>query len=599
MAILTEYNIGDVIDSKFEVLAFLGRGGCGVVYHVFSRELEEILALKTFYRSSLKERFKKEAYAWINLDNHPNVVNARFYDELNGIPIIVMEYVEPSAEGLLTLDDYINHSDVEIDEYLKWSIQFCDGMEHAYKKGVVCHRDIKPSNLFIDNNSDLKISDFGLAKIRGEHEIIDLSGSSQPQQFIETDVGSGFGTPAYMPPEQFVDATQCDQRSDIYSFGIVLYQIASGGKLPFEANNPGNNFQILKYLHSEVQVPNIDSPLSPIIRKCLSKAASDRFNSIQELRASLVDLVQLISKNNLIATPNITVTTEDIWEIREKGLSLQRLGRNEEAIACFDKFLKTFPDSNTLFAKANSLQNINRHNEAIELYSNLLNSDPCNVDILNNMSISFMAIGNYDQAVKCCDQAFEIAPNSENSLITKGNIFYRQKQYLQSVGCYKYAYDINNANTACLRKIGLCYSNLADYNTATSWYDKAVKSEPLNDQLWEEAAIAHHNDKSYDKAIAYYNEALTINPRRIISMINKSKALYVLSKIDEAISCLKKCLSISPENVEAVYNLALYYDVLQDYRNTIDAFSNVIKIFGDNNDKRKVYAEQRLRELTQ
>lgn len=456
--ILTEYNIGDVIDRKFEVLSVLGRGGCGVVYQVFSRELEEVLALKTFYRSSLKERFKKEAYAWINLDNHPNVVNARFYDELNGIPIIVMEYVKPSVEGLLTLDDYINSSDASIIEYLRWSIQFCDGIEHAYNKGIVCHRDIKPSNLFVDNNSDLKISDFGLAKIRGEHEIIELNDSMQQSQFIETDVGSGFGTPAYMPPEQFIDATLCDQRSDIYSFGIVLYQIASGGMLPFEANNPGNNYQILKYLHSEVQAPNIESPLSPIICKCLSKAASDRFNSIQELRSSLVDLAQLISKDILFAASNITVAVEDIWEIREKGLSLQRLGRNEEAIACFDKFLKTFPDSNTLFAKANSLQNINRHKEAIKLYSNLLNNDPCNVDILNNMSISLIAIGDYDQALKCCDQAFEVAPNSESSLINKGNVFYQQKQYLQSIGCYTYAYDINNANSACLRNIGLCYS---------------------------------------------------------------------------------------------------------------------------------------------
>ena len=105
------------------------------------------------------------------------------------------------------------------------------------------------------------------------------------------------GTPAYMPPEQFIDVTACDERSDIYSFGIVLYQMASNGSLPFRAESSHHYWQTLKYLHSEGKVPDLDSILFPLIAQCLAKDKVDRYKSFYDLRIDLEKiLLQLTGK---------------------------------------------------------------------------------------------------------------------------------------------------------------------------------------------------------------------------------------------------------------------------------------------------------------
>jgi serine/threonine protein kinase len=236
------YKKGDFIGQGYEVFGVLGKGGFGVVYQVYSHQTHEVYALKTFKDEFLadqevRERFQKEASVWIELGRHPYLVRAIGVVEVSGRLYILMEHIAPSDEGLNSLEDYLYRQPPDLAQSLRWAIQICHGMEYAYSKGVRAHRDLKPANIMITQDKTAKVTDFGLAGVLNESPVMGATGlSAQPGRsglFGQTMLGTGFGTPTHMAPEQFDNAARCDERSDIYSYGIALYQMATGGQVPF------------------------------------------------------------------------------------------------------------------------------------------------------------------------------------------------------------------------------------------------------------------------------------------------------------------------------------------------------------------------------
>jgi len=208
-------------------------------------------------------------------------------EEISGRMYIAMEFVAPDEEGLNTLEAYLQRKPPDLAQSLRWALQFCHGMEFANSQGVRCHRDIKPANIMIDQQKKVKISDFGLA---GLVESLRTATGTNPktpssQGSVVTMQGASFGTPTHMPPEQFEDAASCDERSDIYSFGIVLYQMVSRGSLPFLAPLPRNDspgemnrfWKDMHRMHLTTSVPVMNSPLFPVIDHCLKKARNERY----------------------------------------------------------------------------------------------------------------------------------------------------------------------------------------------------------------------------------------------------------------------------------------------------------------------------------
>jgi serine/threonine protein kinase len=156
------YNKGDVIGGKFEVLGTLGKGGFGVVFLVYCGDTHEVCALKTFRDELLadpasREAFKKEALLWVNLEEHPFILAARWVEEAFGRLFVQMDYIAPDAQGRVSLADHLARADGPLDtnQTLKWALQFCLGMEHANSRGIECHRDIKPANILITSKFPL------------------------------------------------------------------------------------------------------------------------------------------------------------------------------------------------------------------------------------------------------------------------------------------------------------------------------------------------------------------------------------------------------------------------------------------------------------
>src|ERR1039458_3619556 len=164
------YKKGDVIGGKYEIHGVLGKGGFGIVYLAYDRRAKEVCALKTFRDELLvdaaaRDAFKKEALVWVNLEEHPFILAARWVEQVSGRLFVLMDYVSPDAHERVSLADHLARAGGPLDagQILKWAVQFCLGMEHAQTRGIKCHRAIKPANILITEDGTLKISDFGLA----------------------------------------------------------------------------------------------------------------------------------------------------------------------------------------------------------------------------------------------------------------------------------------------------------------------------------------------------------------------------------------------------------------------------------------------------
>ena len=537
-----ERRIGDWIADRYEIFD-IHTGGMGVVFVVYDHQGasgQRVLAIKALRDEFLRDRrsiarFTAECDAWIRLDRHPNIVRAYSVRELEGKPHVVLELVTGGD-----LRRWIGTPRLDIPQILRFAVQFCLGMEHAAQKGLQCHRDIKPENLLISEGGTLKITDFGLAKVRDESSwsgeyvpepiplagaeepshrprspastphrppsppptpptsrgslgaTVDYAGESEPilpatlapapEWFTRsaglaggsnatiswspepedagsaaevaardpgpsaertrsevaaragvTRAGAMLGTGPYMAPEQFRDAKAVDMRADIYSFGIVLFEMLAGHR-PFQ----GDTYEKLARQHERAEpasiaryVPSryakIARPLDRIVQRCLAKTASRRFASFFELRRVLARCLWLATREALKPPTELEL---EAWELTNKGTSLGILGRHDEERAGYEAALRVKADYvPAWFNQAAALGDSGHPDEAVEHADVALHLNPQSVPALINKALALNLLGQADRSLTLLSEAARLQPRDPDVwfgrafvLLNRGNL---------------------------------------------------------------------------------------------------------------------------------------------------------------------------------
>jgi serine/threonine protein kinase len=406
---IVSFKKGDLIGLKYEVHEILGRGGISIVYLVYSHETKSIYALKTFqdkYLSEfeIREKFKKEASIWIDVGYHPYIVKAYYIENINERLYIAMEYIPPGTDAINSIEKYIKSNPrSDMIQILRWAIQFCFGIEYAYSKGLSAHRDIKPDNILLDQNKSIKISDFGFPGIGGNND--------------------------YISPEQR-DGT-CDEKSDIYSFGIVFHEIIALENhhkfLYFYSNceNDEDNNAFLEFKKL---------PIYPIVKRCIERDPDDRYSSFSELHKDLGELLK--SLNNEEIKPPV-LYEQEIEGLCNKGLSLYYLARYSESIYCCDKAIKINPKfPGAYLNKGLSLQALCRYDEAIGCFDDAIKLNSiCGVreDITayswNSKGLCYSKLGREFEAITSFDNAIRINPSFPDPLVNKADCLIKMNQF--------------------------------------------------------------------------------------------------------------------------------------------------------------------------
>jgi tetratricopeptide (TPR) repeat protein len=550
------YTKGDVVNGKYEIHGVLGQGGFGIVYLIRMLDTGEAFAMKTFRDERMadattQEAFTKEAMLWVNLERHPCIVAAQWVEQVSGRLFVLMEHIAADSKGRVSLADHLADPDGSLDmnQALEWGVQFCLGMEHAQSRGIKCHRDIKPGNILIAQGATLKISDFGLAMAaqsvwRGDSALNGGADVAFRFSVIETEGKMRCGTPGYMPPEVY-RGEGADVRSDIYSFGLVLWQMVTRNpRPPFAAPWRGDAEAYLRGTYEQQmreRAPLVNGPIAGVINRCLHPKPQNRYGCFEELRGDLLPLYENCARRKF-QIPSVGDKTAMFWN--NKGGSLAALGRHDDATRCYDAALAIEPRAAQIWNnKGSALSALGRSEEATRCFDQALTIQPRFAMALDNKARQLMVGGRHQQALQCYDQVLTIDPHYAEAWQGKGIVFTKLERHEEAIRCYD-------------RALAL------DGKLANAWHNRGL------------SLLGLQRD---GEALECFDHALAINPRLLVALDRKAVALAGLERYAEAVQCFEQALALNPEDFDLWIILAQCRSAVGDIAGQMQALNKALE----------------------
>lgn len=452
---MNRYEVGEEISAGIIILKILSsknESGFGEIYLAMDVKMSIPFAIKTLQKEliSLKdfEDIKKEILPWVDVSDHPNIVTAFTLEhDKNKRPYIEMEPIFPDNCGRKTLADFMGCKEISEEQILKWCIQFCYAMDYVNQKGYV-HSDIKPDNILIDNGA-IKITDFGLVK-----PINDLS-----KQY--------YGSQYYLAPESWEGTKNIP--SEIYSFGIVMYQLVNGGKLPSD-NCPGID---LEYFHKHIEIPKFDSIFYPLISKCLKKDSKERYQSFVELNGDLIKILK-DKYNQKIEKPKLRNRGTTYYYI--KGNLFSKLKDLVNCKKYYELALENSQDKYIQFSYALDLMYLNQFEDALPHLLNLSE----NPDYLSIARIYFNIGRCYHEeiclykSIEYYKKAIEINPNYLEAHVNLGNVFKDFGFFEEALYHYEFVLKKDETFQEALLNIVDLYEKLQDKECYDYYFSKLI-----------------------------------------------------------------------------------------------------------------------------
>jgi serine/threonine protein kinase len=546
----------------------------GVVYFVSEREDGPLGAIKTYqaryvWSDDIRDQFFREAEAWVMLDPHPNVVTAIRVDLIEGFPCVLTEYV---AGG--DLAERIEAAPLPLTDALGLALQVCDGMEHIHRRGRIIHRDLKPSNCLLGVDGTLKVTDLGLAKpVLTSQESWDVS----PRPAMHGLNSARAGTRSYMAPEQFTVGAALDGRADIHAFGVMLYQLVAG-------DLPPSGDLAREYIARAAVGRAIESRLLSLILHCVETSPNNRPSSFTEVRTRLVTIFDLVCGRPAPSSRVPAKESETDWW--ERGISFGALGRNDLAIACYDRALDANPNSPEVWAnKGSTLHRMGRFDEALvcferglthctststrillwgnkgaaleELglplealnwFDRVVNAGGATYQVWRNMGVTLFELGRHSEALACFECALRDNMRDADSWWRKAATLMALDRCEDALDDCAAGLEIMPRSADLWRTRGLVLERLDQQGEALESYERALTLAPEDIGLWRHRAGALVMAGLYRAGLACCEGGLVIAPYDYGLRVIKGWALAGLDRRREAIVLWQSCLEENPNS---------------------------------------------------
>ncbi|WP_372364628.1 tetratricopeptide repeat protein [Candidatus Uabimicrobium sp. HlEnr_7] len=600
---------------RYQLLQEIGRGGMGIVYRAYDTKFKTVVALKIMIRDEKEhiDRFFRETTAVAKL-NHPNIV--RFY-ECGGSPkpYFTMEYIEG-----VTLSSLIHKKNIPPTKLVDIMIAVCEAMQYGHSNRIM-HRDIKPSNIMISKSGEVKIMDFGLAKIADESKQFSKSG-----QII--------GTAYYMAPEQVEG--KADYKSDIYSLGASMYEA-----LTYRTVYQGAlEINILVQITTSYPIPprqlnpDISPYLEAICLKCLQRNPFKRYHNFKQLTRELKNfkaqkpilakkytswdvLGNFIRKHKVIcaclAFIFLTLFTSLIITLnalnyaekatqkaqREKDRTKVALNKvmkvlsysiKEHAVLQEDAKFATlcaeiFSDVETYgenkdwsFLKGYITSISGATKKSLEYYDRQIQRNPSDIEAYNNRGLLYSENKEYQKALEDFNRALTINSNYSDCYNNRGLLFLEQGKYSKALADFNKALQLNNRDYNAYNNRGLLYREQNLYSKALADFDKALEIAPDNFEIYNNVGLLYRYLEQYDEAINSYNKALQINPKFVEAYNNRGN-LYKDKKLyEKALTDYNNVLKINPNYYKTYNSRGVIYKSLKKYEQALSDYSKALEI---------------------
>lgn len=583
------YKQGDVVADRYSIQTVIGRGGFGVVFLAYDNDLKELCVLKTFRdkllsNANAQKAFRQELKLWLHLGRHPHIVEAQSVESDGGRLFLKMEYIEPDIHGNVTLQDHLEKmgSPIHGKLILDWTIHICQGMEHAQARGLSCHLDLKPSNILIANGGIAKIADFGLA-IAAEKSFAFYNNQSNSESAVSEFILSQsikaadgqhfFGTVGYAAPE-LADGHKPSVKNDIYAFGIILWQLATG--LPFspwilqlDYTEREDIFRQVLYRQQTSSVPQVAEPLDSIISKCIKSNPEMRYSNFAEIRERLENIYSralgdkplqlfadrkdakywaersgamvalgLFSEAIKYANEAIKIDRSSIDAWINKANALKHLEEFTEAIFCLASALRIDPLCKRCYLiQGDTYRSLHEYENAMEAYNKALTIDREYSSVwLEKATLLFEIFGDHENALRCLNQHLKLSPKSAFGWNSKGRLLAKMGIATEALNCFEKALSTFPLFSDAYRNAGSVYEIHNQRIKALEHYSKACSTDPNHATNWYYLGMFEEKESEIDKRKGWKNNEID-NRKRAVRAYRKYLALKssAFSEEDEAI----------------------------------------------------------------
>jgi serine/threonine protein kinase/cytochrome c-type biogenesis protein CcmH/NrfG len=617
-----EYNVGDNILGRWKVHKVLGgrgRSGMGIVYIVQDREAGSKLAAKTFQpqfvsNMNVRKMLRREAEFWYRLGRHPNIVNVRFVESFGSQIYIFMEYVAPDESGRNTLNHYLTGRPLAAPLVYHWAVNLCEGMMHMQSKGLASHRDLKPDNLMITADKHLKITDFGLAKVRFAQTGSTHVPAQPASQTGLSVMGKVVGTPGYIAPE-IIEGERGDIRSDIYAFGLILHQMVTGRTsppltVPFSGNPWLYELGNLD-LRREQHVQPSGSPFDDVIQSCLEFDPQHRFQSFEKIKQHINELPgETINLFHLLSDEERQSKQKRHRALSGGGLIDQataqyRLGNTQEALNLIQQARRTYGASAAIWnSEGVFYTDLGRYREALDCFDRSIALSPKWVMNRSNKGRALRHMGDPEKAIQCYDDAVRLDPDHAPPWTSKGNCLVDMKQYAEAIQCFEKALDKDHNWYAAWYGKSEALFHLKRYSDARTCIEKALALEPDDKSLivlqkkikdaqkyeddqrarisipplqqYLSKAVNFYTQRQYQAALDCVQQARHHYGPTLDIRIYTGVFLHELGRLQEALACFDEILESHPDCIQAWNNKGMALRAMKRVEDALACYGRAI-----------------------